>query len=175
MRLDTVKTVAIVSDTHGHLNERIAEVIQQCDIAVHAGDVGNAQVVQAMQPKLGQVYLVKGNNDVASKWPAEQKSVLAQLQECITLELMGGQLVVLHGHKQNPVAARHSVLRKLFCTARLIVYGHSHRLCLDQDHAPWVVNPGAAGKARTYGGASCVVLHISPDHWRLESIRVTDS
>ena len=96
MRLDTVKTVAIVSDTHGHLNERIAEVIQQCDIAVHAGDVGNAQVVQAMQPKLGQVYLVKGNNDVASKWPAEQKSVLAQLQECITLELMGGQLVVLH-------------------------------------------------------------------------------
>ena len=174
-----IQTVAIISDTHGCLNERIADVVNQCDIAIHAGDIGNTDVIQAMRPKTGQVYAVKGNNDVASKWPADQHSVLAQLQEFITLDLPGGQLAVIHGHKQNPVVARHALLRKMLRkthpTARLIVYGHSHRLCIDQDHSPWVVNPGAAGKARTYGGPSCVVLHVSPDNWHLDSIRVTDS
>jgi putative phosphoesterase len=175
MRLETIQTVAVISDTHGYLNQDIAGVIERCDIAVHAGDVGNAEVIQTMRPKSGKVYLIKGNNDVASKWPVEQKSVLAQLQERIALDLPGGQLVVTHGHKQNPVAARHALLRKLYATARLIVYGHSHRLCIDQEHTPWVINPGAAGKARTYGGASCVVLHVSHDHWHMDTIRVTDA
>jgi len=175
MRLNIVKTVAIVSDTHGHLDRRIAEVIRRCDIAVHAGDVGSAEVIDAMQPKSGQVYLVKGNNDVASKWPAAQITALNQLQESVTLDLPGGRLVVIHGHKQNPVAARHALLRNLYSTAHLIVYGHSHRLCIDQEHVPWIVNPGAAGKARTYGGPSCIVLHVSRDHWHMDTVRVTDS
>lgn len=170
-----IQTLAIISDTHGYLNEQIADLIKQSDIAVHAGDIGNAQVIQSMQPKLQQVYLVRGNNDIAAKWPNEQNRVLQQLQEQITLDLPGGKLVVIHGHKQNPVSARHKLLRKHFSFARLIVYGHSHRLCIDQEQTPWVVNPGAAGKARTYGGPSCVILRVSPNHWHVEAVRIGDT
>ena len=175
MHRKKIQTVAIISDTHGFLNKDIAEVIKQCDIAVHAGDVGNADVIAAIQPKSGQVYLVKGNNDIAPKWPVEQKSMLAQLPEHIELDLPGGKLAVIHGHRQNPLAARHTLLRKLYSTARVIVYGHSHRLCIDQEHIPWVLNPGAAGKSRTYGGATCLVLHVSHNHWHLDTVRVTGS
>ncbi|KPJ88008.1 MAG: hypothetical protein AMJ53_17370 [Gammaproteobacteria bacterium SG8_11] len=169
-----IRKVAIISDTHGYLNPQIAETIEQCDIAVHAGDVGNAQVIESMRPKSGHVFLVKGNNDTVSKWPNEHKQRLAELQEQITLDVPGGKIAVIHGHKQNPVAARHALLRKLYPAARAIVYGHSHRLCVDQEHTPWVLNPGAAGKARTFGGASCLILHVSHNTWHLDTIRITD-
>jgi putative phosphoesterase len=170
-----IQTVAIISDTHGYLNPQIAESIKQCDIAVHAGDVGNADVMESMQPKSGHVYFVKGNNDVASKWPSGQQHRLHELQEHITLEVSGGKIAIIHGHKQNPVVARHALLRKQYPFARAIVYGHSHRLCIDQEDTPWVLNPGAAGKARTFGGPSCIILHISNNRWHLETIRITDS
>ncbi|WP_455211077.1 metallophosphoesterase family protein [Kaarinaea lacus] len=166
--------IAIISDTHGDLHPDIAKAITHCDIAIHAGDVGNAEVIQSMQPKSKKLYLVKGNNDVASKWPNDQKQQLHELREQIILDVPGGQIAVIHGHKQNPVAARHALLRKLYPTTRAIVYGHSHKLCIDQEHTPWVLNPGAAGKARTYGGPSCLILHVSHGNWHLDSIRITD-
>jgi len=169
-----IEKIAIISDTHGYLNPQIAEAIHQCDIAVHAGDVGNAEVIESMRPKLRQVYLVRGNNDTASKWPNHQKDCLHQLHEQITLDLPGGTIAIIHGHKQNPVASRHALLRKKFSFARAIIYGHSHRLCVDQEHEPWVLNPGAAGKARTYGGPSCLILHVSHSHWHLDTIRIGD-
>jgi predicted phosphodiesterase len=62
-------------------------------------------------------------------------------------------------------------LRQRHPDARLIVYGHSHRLCCDLDAQPWVVNPGAAGRARTFGGASCLVLRIQDNGWHIEAYR----
>jgi putative phosphoesterase len=167
-----IKTIAIISDTHGYLDPQIADRIRQCDIAIHAGDVGNAQVIESMQPISGQVHLVRGNNDVAAKWPNEHKERLHELQEYLTLDVPGGSIAVIHGHKQNPVAARHALLRRRYPFARAIVYGHSHRLCIDQEETPWVLNPGAAGKARTYGGPSCLILHVSHDSWHLDTIRI---
>jgi hypothetical protein len=35
------------------------------------------------------------------------------------------------------------------------------------------LNPGAAGKARTFGGPSCLILHVSPNNWHLETVRIT--
>jgi len=169
-----IQKIAILSDTHGHLDERIAARIRECDIAIHAGDVGSAQVIAAIQPKSGQVYPVRGNNDVGAKWPPGQNKHLQQLQDSLTVDVPGGQIAVIHGHKHNPVAARHALLRKQFPHARAVVYGHSHRLCIDQEQTPWVLNPGAAGKARTFGGPSCLILHVSHDNWHLDTVRLSD-
>ncbi|WP_455203007.1 metallophosphoesterase family protein [Kaarinaea lacus] len=163
--------VAIVSDTHGVLDYRIAELIKQADIAVHAGDIGNADVIHEMQPKKGNVYAVLGNNDVAAKWPTQQHNVLHTLPEQIVVNLPGGELHVVHGHKQTSNATRHKKLRHLYPQARVIVYGHSHRLLLDQSDLPWVINPGAAGKSRTFGGPSCLLLRASHAHWQIDSVR----
>jgi len=37
--------VGIIADTHGFLDPRIADYIADCDLAVHAGDVGGADVL----------------------------------------------------------------------------------------------------------------------------------
>ena len=158
--------VAIISDTHGQLDPRIAEVVADCDLAVHGGDIGNAAVLAALQPRSGRVLAVLGNNDVAHKWPAAEQHLLDELPLETAEDLPGGRLVVVHGHRV-PARDRHQRLRRRFPDARAIVYGHSHRLAADQDVEPWVLNPGAAGRERTYGGPSCLVLCARHDRWSL--------
>ena len=83
----TTTTVAIVSDTHGQLDKRIADIVKQADIAVHAGDIGDASVLEAMQPKSGQVYAVAGNNDHPVHWPAIQSETLKSIPQVAEFDL----------------------------------------------------------------------------------------
>ena len=164
--------VALLADTHGALDARIAAEVARCDYAVHAGDVGNAGVLAALRPQLGLVA-VRGNNDTPAKWPREDQGLLAALPTTESLTLPGGTLVVVHGHRAGGVDQRHARLRKQFPEARAVVYGHSHRLVCDRDAQPWVLNPGAAGRARTFGGPSCLILLAGPRVWRVEVQRFT--
>jgi hypothetical protein len=159
--------VAVVSDTHGFTDPRVLDLVASCDLAVHGGDIGNAAVLSALQPRTGRVIAVTGNNDVSHKWPEDQRDLLASLPEVAQVSLPGGLLVVTHGHCL-PARSRHRGLRKRFPQARAVVYGHSHRLVADRDGDPWILNPGAAGRARTFGGPSCMLLTVRPKRWELE-------
>lgn len=162
--------VLIVSDTHGLIDARIAALARGCDAVVHGGDVGDAHVLDALA---GNVVAVRGNNDVAAKWPARQHALLAGLPEQAEIDLPGGRLVVVHGDRW-PARGRHAALRQTFATARAVVYGHSHQLAVDDEALPWVLNPGAAGRARTYGGPSCLLLQATPQAWRVVAQRYED-
>jgi putative phosphoesterase len=159
--------VAILSDTHGNLDDRIQELVTDCDLAVHGGDIGSAEILARLQPRLGRVFAVFGNNDSPRHWPAHDQRLLGQLPESVAIDLPGGVLVVIHGH-QTAAHDRHARLRARFRDARAVAYGHSHRLVLDTDAAPWILNPGAAGRTRTYGGPSCLVLTASATEWQVE-------
>src|SRR5690606_38493775 len=111
-----------------------------------------------------ELRAVRGNNDVPGKWPPPHVRLHALPIEQ-RLELPGGELVVVHGDDVLPASRRHERLRERYPEARMVVYGHSHRLVIDRDARPWIVNPGAAGKARTYGGASACVLVASARRW----------
>ena len=152
--------ILLVSDTHGVLDPRIEALVAGVDLVVHAGDVGSTGVLDQLAP----VQAVLGNNDTEAKWIGARRG-LRGLRESREIDAPGGIIAVEHGHKVNPVARRHAKLRARHPQARLIVYGHSHRLVVDQDERPWVVNPGAAGRARTYGGPSCVVLTATRRSW----------
>ncbi|MDQ1363548.1 MAG: uncharacterized protein QG652_1409, partial [Pseudomonadota bacterium] len=66
----------------------------------------------------------------------------------------------------------HASLRHTHASARVIVYGHTHKILVDKDTTPWVINPGAAGQTRTRGGASCLILTASANReWEVEMLR----
>lgn len=165
--------VALIADTHGILDARIAAQVARCDYAVHAGDIGSAAVLDALRPCAGRVLAVRGNNDVPAKWPPGDRSLLQAIPDTASLELPGGTLVVVHGHRAGGVRERHARLRRQFPLARAVVYGHSHRLICDQEAPIWVLNPGAAGRARTFGGPSCLILYAGKREWRVEVLRFT--
>lgn len=162
--------VLLVSDTHGRIDARIAALARDCDAVAHAGDVGAAAVLEALGP---HVVAVRGNNDVAEKWAAQDQDCIAALPAEASLDLPGGRLVVVHGDRW-PAAGRHAALRRAFPAARAVVYGHSHQLALDQDVLPWILNPGAAGRARTNGGPSCLLLQASTRGWQVQALRHGD-
>lgn len=163
--------VAIVSDTHGFIAPEILEIVASCDLVVHAGDVGGAQVLRMLRTCVDEVLAVRGNNDIVSKWPAGEVSVLTRLPQELRLALPGGDLVVVHGHDAGTGPQRHRRLRRRYADARAIVYGHSHRLVFDCAENPWVLNPGAAGHTRTFGGPSCLILAAGKAAWKVKAVR----
>ncbi|VAW50461.1 hypothetical protein MNBD_GAMMA06-1584 [hydrothermal vent metagenome] len=160
-------TVGILSDSHGFLDPRVAETVNQCDCIVHAGDISNAQVLAQLKPKK-ELIAIAGNNDFAAFWAEEEADVVKALPKTGKLALPGGLLVVEHGHRLGNIPD-HDKLRWDYADARLIVYGHTHRRIVDQKETPWVVNPGASGKVRTHGGPSCLLLNASKTEWNIET------
>lgn len=158
--------VALVSDTHGALDARVLEGLAGADLIVHAGDVGAAAVLGALTA-IAPTLAVAGNNDVPGKWSPAEHEVLATLPEALAIALPGGTLCVAHGHQWPRTAVRHARLRAVFPAARCILYGHSHRFVIDEDEAPVVANPGAAGRSRTFGGAGWLGLTTGEHGWRL--------
>jgi putative phosphoesterase len=159
--------IAIIADTHGFLDPRIAEIAADCDLAVHAGDIGGADVLLALKPR-DHVVAVRGNNDVPEKWSAHEVHLLDTLPTEAVVDLPGGQLVVVHGDAAGAPGGRHEQLRQRYSYARAVAYGHSHQASVDDSALPWILNPGAAGRTRTYGGPSCLLLTCGDDRWDVE-------
>ena len=159
----------ILSDTHGELDDRIAEEAARSSIVVHAGDVGSREVLDSLIPRDGRLIAVRGNNDVRDKWRQSDWELLESLPWEARLALPGGQLVVVHGHRYGYPGRSHERMRGDYPDARLVVYGHSHLRCTDRSALPWIVNPGAAGRVRTFGGPSFCLLRASSARWRIES------
>ena len=171
---DKAIRVAILSDTHGFVCPNVLGVVASCDIAVHAGDISSAGVLRQLRETGAEVHAVRGNNDVPGLWAGDELDILNELPEVVELLLPGGVLAVEHGHTYGWAEPDLAGLRSAHPRARSIVYGHTHRLLIDQSESPWIINPGAAGRIRNRGGPSCVVLTANPDAWALESFRFSE-
>jgi hypothetical protein len=163
--------VAIVSDTHGCLCPDVLGVVESCDMAIHAGDIGSGKVLDLLHSGAGKVHAVRGNNDVPGLWAGHELDVVNALPHVTEVQLPGGRLAVEHGHAHGHISPDHGMLRAAHADARMIVYGHTHKQVIDRAESPWVVNPGAAGRTRNNGGPSCLVLHAGPDSWEIEAFK----
>ncbi|CAA6802573.1 MAG: Phosphoesterase [uncultured Thiotrichaceae bacterium] len=157
-------SVAIVSDTHAVLDTRIADLIKDCDYAIHAGDICGENVLADMRPKTGKVVAVLGNNDLHIHGDSLPKRG--------EMDLPGGKLTVEHGHEHGAHKPDHDSLRESHSGSKVVVYGHTHKMIQDKSATPWVINPGAAGRTRTRGGPSCLILNASANQeWEIEEFR----
>lgn len=157
--------IGVLSDTHGWIDPNIQEILTGADCIVHAGDVLGTSVLQTLEGLAGhkQVVAVAGNNDIGGRASnGEDLPTVAEVQ------LPGGTLVVTHGD-QFGAAPPHERLRAAWPEAKVIVYGHTHRLVCDQGTLPWVLNPGAAGRTRVHDGPSCLMLTIDGEGWTVEA------
>lgn len=161
------RRIGIVSDSHGAIDPRIVQLLEPCDVVIHAGDVGGPDVLAALDAPV--VVAVRGNNDTRQRWGG----AAVPLPESVLIDVRGGELAIVHGHQFPQAKRRHAGLRARYPDARIIVYGHSHRRCIDDTLTPWVINPGACGRARTFGGASAVMLEWRRRQWVATELTVS--
>ena len=124
--------VGLISDTHGLLRPEAVAFLRGSDRIVHAGDVGDVEVIEGLR-KLAPVTVVRGNND---KGPWAQA-----IAETEVLRVDDVLIYVLHDIAEldlDPAAAGF----------RVVMFGHSHRPCTETRAGVLYVNPGSAGPRR---------------------------
>ncbi|HWN54689.1 MAG TPA: metallophosphoesterase family protein [Methylomirabilota bacterium] len=124
--------VGLISDTHGLLRPEAVAFLRGSDFIVHAGDIGNAAVLEELAA-IAPVTAVRGNND-KGPWAksVEEREVLQVDQVCI---------YVVHNIAEldlDPVAAGFQV----------VVAGHSHKPSVKERDGVLYVNPGSSGPRR---------------------------
>jgi putative phosphoesterase len=139
--------IGLISDTHGLLRPEAMHYLQGSDCIVHAGDIGDAEILEQLA-SIAPVTAVRGNND---------KGVWADALEETRLLMLGNIAVyVLHD-----LAALDFDLHA--AGVRVVVAGHSHRPSVSERHGIVYVNPGSAGRRRFSLPVSAGELHIDGD------------
>lgn len=122
--------IGLISDTHGLLRPEALAFLQGADQIIHAGDIGNAEILQQLGA-IAPVTVVRGNNDT-QPW-AESIPLTA------TLAVSKVQILVIHDLK---------TLSSVPPRTRVVVSGHSHKPQIEQRGEVLFVNPGSAGRRR---------------------------
>lgn len=164
------RRIGIISDSHGPIDPRVRAKLGRVDGVIHAGDFGGSEALRSLAD-IEIVVAVHGNNDTANQAHADGGRNLLDLPEVALVELCVGHLIVIHGHQFPRATLRHDQLRKRFPDALAIIYGHSHRRDIDQGRSPWILNPGACGHVRTFGGPSGICLELHGRSWRARAFR----
>lgn len=166
--------IGVLSDTHSHINPSIFEHLSNCDIILHAGDIGSIGVIKQLHQISKTIISVCGNNDNTLQWDNTEHKDLAHIPQIAEIQLPGGIIAITHGDEYfSDYDLWHASLRNNFPNARAVVYGHSHKLVCDQDQDPWVLNPGPAGETRTQRhGVSCLRIEANNEKWEVSEFRV---
>lgn len=133
-----MKKIGIISDTHGTFDDKVRNFLKDCDIIIHAGDIGNIDIADniASYKELVAVY---GNIDdyiVRSVYP-----------EFASLEIENVSILVTHigGYPQHYASGVEKIIAEK--RPKLFISGHSHILKVinDLNYNLLHINPGAAG------------------------------
>ena len=124
--------IGVISDTRGLLRPEALAALQGSDYIIHAGDIGDAQILDKLVA-IAPLTAVRGNVDHGAwtrKIPATN-----------VLEIGEISIYVLHNLQEldlKPEAAKFAV----------VVYGHSHVPKQERKNGVLYFNPGSAGPRR---------------------------
>ena len=134
-RIPAAVRIGVISDSHGYLDPAVLEIFAGVAHIVHAGDIGDPQILAALQA-LAPVTAVSGN--------IEPEEILASLPREASGEVGGVDFVVAHKRKRlfKRLAAGKVLAAPGGDLPALVIYGHDH-----VPSAAWVdgtlfLNPG---------------------------------
>jgi len=127
-----VVTVGVISDTHGLVRPEAVNALRGSDLIIHAGDIGNPDVVDQLRG-IAPTFAVRGNNDRGA-WAAA-------IPETATVDAGPARFYVLHEISRLDVDA-------VAAGVAAVVSGHSHRPSVAWRDGVLYLNPGSAGPRR---------------------------
>ena len=142
------KLIGVISDTHGLVRPQAIDALTGVDMILHAGDIGNSSVLDALR-EIAPVVAVRGNNDKGD-W-AES------LPDWEVVEIGAVSIYMLHDSKEIDISPAG--------TFQVVVSGHSHNPGVEERRGVLYVNPGSAGPRR-------FTLPISLAHLRVEGSEI---
>jgi putative phosphoesterase len=139
------RLVGVISDTHGLVRPEAVGALRGAEMILHAGDVGNAHVLEALGG-IAPVVAVRGNND-KGEWAG-------RLPEREVVEIGAVSIYMLHDLKEIDISPSGAGFQ-------VVVSGHSHKPFVEEREGVLYVNPGSAGPRRFSLPVSVAQLRVS--------------
>lgn len=151
-----MKRIGLLSDTHGHWDEKYEKYFSDCDEIWHAGDIGSVALADRLK-QIKPLRAVYGNIDGVELRMEFPKVAHFQVENVrVMMTHIGG-----YPGRYNP-----EIRKELYdIRPTLFVCGHSHLLKVVND---WtlhclLINPGAAGKSGIHQVRTLVRFTIDGD------------
>jgi putative phosphoesterase len=161
-----VLRLGFISDTHGHMDDRILYHLEGVDEIWHAGDIGSSQVIDQLS-SIAKVYAVFGNIDSGD--------IRVNFPEYLHRSLNGLKLMMTH--IVGKPGSYTPTVRNMITAQKpgILVCGHSHiaRVQYDQHFSMLYINPGAAGYHGFHRIRTLMRLDVSPSG-KAENLRVIE-
>jgi putative phosphoesterase len=141
-------SVGVISDTHGLLRPEAGAALHASDLIIHAGDVGDAQILDRLRA-IAPTFAVRGNVDT-SAWA--QTLPLTEVVDVGHLHIY-----VLHNLADldlDPKAAGFAA----------VISGHTHRPHAEVRDDVLYLNPGSAGPRRFSLPIAVARLEVAGTH-----------
>lgn len=139
-----MKKIGVISDTHGKLREEVTEILRECDVILHAGDINTLQVLESLR-EIAPLYAVRGNAD--KEWAEE-------LPGTLSAEICGLRVFMVHNKKELPTD---------LTGYDLVVYGHSHKYEERREGKQVYLNPGSCGPRRFSQPVTMAVVEVKEE------------
>ncbi len=151
----TPSRIGLISDTHGLLREEALTALRGSELIVHAGDVGDPDILPRLR-EIAPVVAVRGNVDTEA-WARRE------LPETAVAQAGDVSIYVLHDVHAldlNPAAAGFQI----------VVSGHSHKYLQTEKDGVLYINPGSAGPRRFTLPITVARLDLAAKPWKVEFV-----
>jgi uncharacterized protein len=150
--------LGIISDTHNYLDPRIPGLFQGVRHILHAGDIGQPQLLVELE-QIAPVTAVNGNTDD----PAFRYALTRVVE-------LAGRKFLLH-HIVDPCALEASLAERIGREQpQVVVFGHTHKPFAETIGGILYFNPGYAGKSRFGMPRTVGLLHCDQRSIRTEFV-----
>lgn len=149
--------VGVISDTHGLVRPEAVDALRRVDLILHAGDVGNPEVLEALKG-IAPVVAVRGNND-RGEWAEGLPA-----REAVGVGAVS--IYMLHDLKEIGISPREAGFR-------VVVSGHSHKPSVEERNGVLYVNPGSAGPRRFSLPVSVALLRVAGGEVQAQTIELS--
>ena len=154
--MGTIRTVGLISDTHGLLRQEALRALEGSDLIIHAGDVGDPKILEELR-RLAPVVAVRGNIDTGAWSDALPETAVAEVgPELIYVQHDIGKLEI------KPPAAG----------IAMVVSGHSHKPSCAEREGVIYVNPGSAGPRRFDLPVTVARVDLRQKPWKVEFLEL---
>lgn len=147
--MEQLRKILIVSDTHRKNDNyfTLLERLRPLDLVIHCGDVEGSEYALSQAADC-PVQIVLGNNDFFSDLPRELELKLGRYCVWVT---HGHTYYVSVGNERIKQEARER-------RADIVMFGHTHRPCLEEEKDLITLNPGSISYPRQDGHRPSYIL-----------------
>jgi putative phosphoesterase len=157
--------IGLISDSHSYLDHKTCEYLQEVDEIWHAGDIGDASILNLLPPNK-PFRAVYGNID-----DQEAQELYPEWQ---VFELEGVKVAMIHIGGTPPRYAKGVKERLRMLQPQLFVCGHSHicKVEYDRELNCLYMNPGAVGQHGFHQMRTLLLFDL--DAGKITNLRVVE-